>query len=81
MDVEIKGSGQWKGQAKLSKRGSGLLRQILYLAATRSISLEDSADREPIIIISYGMRNEVVAELNTVLGCRYHPERELLCVE
>jgi len=43
MDVEIKESGQWKGQAKLSKRGSGLLRQILYLAATRSISLEDSA--------------------------------------
>ncbi len=43
MDVEIKESGQWKGKAKLSKRGSGLLRQILYLAALRSIRLEGSA--------------------------------------
>lgn len=43
MDVEIKESGQWKGKAKLSKRGSGLLRQILYLAAIRSIHLEGSA--------------------------------------
>lgn len=29
MDVEIKESGKFKGKAKLSKRGSGLLRQIL----------------------------------------------------
>jgi transposase len=43
MDVEIKESGQWKGQAKLSKRGSGLLRQVLYLAAIRSIHLQGSA--------------------------------------
>jgi len=43
MDIEIKESGQWKGKAKLSKRGSGLLRQILYLAAIRSIHLEGSA--------------------------------------
>jgi transposase len=43
LDVEIKESGLWKGQAKLSKRGSGLLRQMLYLAALRSIHLEDSA--------------------------------------
>ena len=43
MDVEIKESGQWKGKPKLSKRGSGLLRQILYLAALRSIHLEGSA--------------------------------------
>jgi transposase len=43
LDVQIKESGLWKGQAKLSKRGSGLLRQMLYLAALRSIHLEDSA--------------------------------------
>src|SRR5258708_20154405 len=43
LDVEIKESGLWKGQAKLSKRGSGLLRQTLYLAALRSIHLEGSA--------------------------------------
>jgi len=43
MDIKIKESGQWKGQAKLSKRGSGLLRQMLYLAALRSIHLKGSA--------------------------------------
>jgi transposase len=43
MDVAIKESGKWKGKAKLSKRGSGLLRQILYLAAIRSIHLAGSA--------------------------------------
>ncbi len=43
MDIEIKESGKFKGKAKLSKRGSGLLRQILYLAALRSIHLEGSA--------------------------------------
>ena len=43
LDILIKESGLWKGQAKLSKRGSGLLRQMLYLAALRSIHLEGSA--------------------------------------
>lgn len=43
MDIEIKESGQWKGKAKLSKHGSGLLRQLLFLAALRSSRLEGSA--------------------------------------
>jgi hypothetical protein len=38
MDIKIRESGKWKGKAKLSKQGSGLLRQMLYLAAIRSIS-------------------------------------------
>ena len=42
MDIEIKESGKWKGKAKLSKRGSGLLRRVLYLAALRSIHLQGS---------------------------------------
>jgi transposase len=42
MDIEIKESGKWKGKAKLSKRGSGLLRRMLYLAALRSLHLESS---------------------------------------
>jgi Transposase IS116/IS110/IS902 family len=29
LDIEVKQSGKWKGQAKLSKRGSGRLRRIL----------------------------------------------------
>jgi transposase len=43
LDIEIKESGKWKGQAKLSKRGSGRLRRVLYLAAVRSVRLEGSA--------------------------------------
>src|SRR6266699_1358388 len=43
LDIEIKESGLWKGKAKLSKHGSGLLRRMLYLAALRSIHLEGSA--------------------------------------
>ena len=42
MDLQVKQSGKWKGQTKLSKRGSGQLRRILYLAALRSIRLPDS---------------------------------------
>jgi transposase len=30
LDIEVKESGKWKGQAKLSKRGSGRLLRILY---------------------------------------------------
>jgi transposase len=47
MDIEIKESGLWKGKAKLSKRGSGLLRRMLYLAALRGIHQAGSADCEP----------------------------------
>ncbi len=43
LDVEIKESGLWKGKAKLSKRGSGLLRRVLSLAAIRSLHTEGSA--------------------------------------
>jgi len=42
MDLEVKQSGKWKGQTKLSKRGSGRVRRILYLAALRSIWLKGS---------------------------------------
>jgi transposase len=43
LDLQVKESGKWKGQTKLSKRGSGRLRRILYLAALRSVRLEGSA--------------------------------------
>jgi transposase len=42
LDLRVKESGKWKGQSKLSKRGSGRLRRILYLAALRSIRLPTS---------------------------------------
>ena len=43
MDIEIKESGLWKGKAKLSKRGSGLLRRVLYMTALRCIHRDGSA--------------------------------------
>jgi transposase len=43
MDIEIKQSGKWRGQAKLSKRGSGLVRRMLSMAAMRCIWLPGSA--------------------------------------
>ena len=43
LDLEVKQSGKWKGQTKLSKRGSGRLRRVLYLAAVRSICSKGSA--------------------------------------
>ncbi len=43
LDITIKESGKWRGQRKLSKRGSGRLRRILYLAAVRCVRLEGSA--------------------------------------
>jgi transposase len=33
LDVTVRESGKWKGQRKLSKRGSGALRRALFLAA------------------------------------------------
>ena len=42
LDLRVNESGKWKGQTKLSKRGSGRLRRSLYLAALRSIRLPDS---------------------------------------
>ena len=43
LDIEVKQSGKSKGQAKLSKRGSGRIRRILYMAVVRCIRLKDSA--------------------------------------
>jgi len=43
LDVTVRESGMWKGQRKLSKRGSGELRRTLYLAAMRCVRRADSA--------------------------------------
>jgi transposase len=43
LDLTVKQSGKWKGQLKLSKRGSGRLRRLLYMAALVSLRLKDSA--------------------------------------
>jgi transposase len=43
MDVRVRQSGKWRGQRKLSKRGSGPVRRLLYLAAVRSLARRESA--------------------------------------
>ena len=43
LDIQVRQSGKWKGEAKLSKRGSGRLRRLLYLTAVRSTRLQESA--------------------------------------
>ncbi len=43
LDIQVRQSGKWKGEAKLSKRGSGRLRRLLSMTAVRSIRLKDSA--------------------------------------
>jgi len=42
LDLEVRQSGKWQGQVKLSKRGSGRVRRVLYLAALRSLTRKDS---------------------------------------
>ncbi len=43
LDLQVRQSGKWKGQVKLSKRGSGRVRRVLYMAALRSLALPASA--------------------------------------
>ena|SRR6516165_9759707 len=67
------GSGQ--GQAKLSKRGSGLLRRVLYLAALRSIQLEGSAfGGNSHRLVARGLRkgSALMAVMRTMLAVAAH---------
>jgi len=43
LDLEVKQSGKWKGQVKLSKHGSGRLRRVLSMTAVRCLKRPDSA--------------------------------------
>ena len=45
LDVTVRQSGKWRGQRKVSKRGSGAVRRALYMAAVHSLTQEDSAFR------------------------------------
>jgi hypothetical protein len=45
LDLVVKQSGKWRGQCKLSKRGSGEVRRVLYMAALRSLTVPASPFR------------------------------------
>jgi transposase len=75
LDLEVKESGKWKGQTKLSKRGSGRLRRILYMAAVRCIRLKDSAFGAYYHrLVARGMkgREAMIAVMRKMLTVAYH---------
>lgn len=43
LDLQVRQSGKWKGETKLSKRGSGRLRRSLSMTAVRCTRLRESA--------------------------------------
>jgi transposase len=45
LDLTVRQSGAWKGQTKLSKRGNGLLRKLLYMTAVCCLRRKDSPFR------------------------------------
>jgi transposase len=45
LDLTVRQSGAWKGQTKLSKRGNGLLRKLLYMTAVSCLRRKDSPFR------------------------------------
>lgn len=46
LDITVRQSGKWRGQAKVSKRGSGLLRRLLYMAALACLRRKNSAFKD-----------------------------------
>jgi transposase len=75
LDITIKESGKWRGHRKLSKRGSGRLRRILYLAAIRCVRLEGSAFGAYYHrLVARGMKRPValIAVMRKMLAVAYH---------
>lgn len=75
LDLEVKQSGKYKGQTKLSKRGSGLLRQMLYLAAMSSLKRKGSAFRAYYeAMVARGLKGKaaLVAVMRKMLAVAFH---------
>ena len=75
LDLEVKQSGKWKGQVKLSKRGSGRVRRVLYLAAMRSICLPASAFGayyQRLVARGLKARDALMAVMRKMLIVAYH---------
>ena len=75
LDLEVKQSGKWKGQVKLSKRGSGRVRRVLYLAALRSLTLPESpfgAYYRRLVARGLKAREALIAVMRKMLIVTYH---------
>jgi transposase len=76
LDLTVKQSGKWKGQVKLSKRGSGQLRRILYMAVFNCLShrRKESAFRdyyEALVARGMAKRSAMVAVMRKMLIVAY----------
>jgi transposase len=75
LDLQVRQSGKWKGQVKLSKRGSGRLRRVLYLAALRALALPDSpfaAYYHPLVARGLKGRQALMAVMRKMLIVACH---------
>jgi transposase len=75
LDLQVKRSGKWKGQVKLSKRGSGRVRRVLYLAALRSLLLPASAFGayyRRLVARGLKAREALIAVMRKMLIVAYH---------
>jgi transposase len=75
LDVTVRESGKWKGQRKLSKRGSGALRRGLYMAAFGCLRAKHSAFRayyEALVARGVKGRRALIAVMRKMLVVAYH---------
>ncbi|MDQ5851140.1 MAG: IS110 family transposase [Chloroflexota bacterium] len=75
LDVTVRESGKWKGQRKLSKRGSGALRRSLYMAAFGCLRHPHSAFRayyEALAARGLKGNRALVAVMRKMLVVAYH---------
>jgi len=75
LDLTVKQSGKWRGQLKISKQGSGLLRRILYMAALNCLRLKNSAFKDYYqAMVARGLkgRKALMAVMRKMLKIAFH---------
>jgi transposase len=79
LDVTVRQSGTWRGQRKVSKRGSGAVRRILYMAAVHGLSQEGSAFRgyyAHLVERGVAKMSALMAVMRKMLGVAYRLLRD-----
>jgi transposase len=75
LDLVIKESGKWKDQPKISKRGSGLLRRVLYMAVLHCLRMKESAFKDYYqAMVARGLRGRkaIMGVMRKMLLVAYH---------
>jgi transposase len=75
LDLTVRESGAWKGQPKLSKRGSGLLRKLLYMTAVSCLRRKDSPFRayyEAMVVRGLRGRKALMAVMRKMVAVAYN---------